>query len=253
MAMDPNLAAQVKALVTMELEQQKDQKGIELSRKLRVDQKKAGFKNAADKRAVGFLYDLKFDVEDFFLNYKKVLNQDEQLLDVAENAEEVKKFLEFAEKFGNMLNRKITKEVEAYQVAKSSRYGWLAEKFFRQSETFSDFDTDAQKWYEVDEPSADDKVKKLRQAEKQAALELRQKKSLGQEFDHPRGRKRSRWSWDPAETATSSSSSSAASVSSQDGLQNLYQPPTSRPGLGCHYCGELGHFIRHCPKKPAKN
>ena len=35
--------AQVKAMVTLELERQKDKQAIELTRKLRIDQKKAAF------------------------------------------------------------------------------------------------------------------------------------------------------------------------------------------------------------------
>ena len=46
-----------------------------MTRKLRVDQKKAAFKNASDKRAVGFLYEAKFDMEDFLSSLKKVLDE----------------------------------------------------------------------------------------------------------------------------------------------------------------------------------
>ena len=159
--------AQVQAMVTLELEKQKDKQTIELTRKLRIDQKKAAFKNASDKRAIGFLYDVKFDMEDFLAKFKKVIDEDDNVVDVRNNVENVKKFLDFCTGFGNMFNRKINKEIEAYEVAKTSKFGWLAEKYYRQSEVFNDFDPEKQPWFERQEPSADEK---LRQAEKQAAL-----------------------------------------------------------------------------------
>ena len=257
--MDPDMKAaidaQVQAMVTLELEKQKDKQTIELTRKLRIDQKKAAFKNASDKRAIGFLYDVKFDMEDFLAKFKKVIDEDDNVVDVRNNVENVKKFLDFCTGFGNMFNRKINKEIEAYEVAKTSKFGWLAEKYYRQSEVFNDFDPEKQPWFERQEPSADEKVKKLRQAEKQAAFASRQKKPFGQKFDN-RGRKRSRWG--PENSASSSTAAAAAgapasSVSSNDvkfGPQKLYQPPG---GHGCHFCGEFGHYIRNCPKKSAKN
>ena len=253
--MDPELKAaidaQVQAIVTLELEKQKDKQTIELTRHLRVDQKKAAFKNASDKRAVGFLYEAKFDMEDFLSSLKKVLDEDDKLLDVKDNAENVKNFLEFCTGFGNMFNRKLNKEIEAYEVAKTSKFGWLAEKYYRQTDVFNDFDPEKQPWFEREEPSAEDKVKKLRQAEKQAAFASKQRKPFGQKSES-RGRKRSRWGYSGESSASSSSAAApAATVSSKDvkfGSQNLYQPP-----VGCHFCGEFGHYVRNCPRKPAKN
>ena len=246
--------AQVKAMVTLELERQKDTKTIELTRKMRIEQKKAGFRSASDKRSVGFLYDVKFDLEDFYVNFKKVVDDDDNVKDLEGNADNVKEFIKFCSSFGNKLNRKVMKEIEGYEVAKTSKYGWLSEKYYRQTDLFNDFDPEEQKWYERDEPSAEDKVKKLRQAEKQAALNLRQKKSWDRRFDQPKGRKRTRWGH---QGESSASSSAAATVTSNDvkyGSMNLYQPPAYRSGNNaCHYCGEVGHYIRQCPKKPAKN
>ena len=68
--MDQDLKAAIDAQVTLELEKQKDKHTIQLTRKLRVDQKKAAFKNASDKRAVGFLYEVKYVMEDFLANFK---------------------------------------------------------------------------------------------------------------------------------------------------------------------------------------
>ena len=244
--------AQVKAMVTLELERQKDKQAIELTRKLRIDQKKAAFKQPGDKRAVGFLQDIKFDIEDFWTNFKRVLDEEDKVKDVVGNAENVKKFLDYCTGFGNMMNRKINKEMEGYEVAKFSKYGWVAEKYFRQAEVFNDFDPEKQRWFEREEPCADDKVKKLRQAEKQAALASKHRKPFGQKFE-TRGRKRTRWGFQAESTA--SSSSAPASMSSnvvKPGPQNIYQPPVSHK-IGCHFCGEFGHFIRNCPKKPANN
>ena len=102
--------AQVQAIVTLELEKQKDKQTIELTRKLRIDQKKAAFKNASDKRAIGFLYDVKFDMEDFLANFKKVIDEDDNVVDVMDYVENLKKFLDFCTGFGNMFNQKIKKD-----------------------------------------------------------------------------------------------------------------------------------------------
>ena len=102
--------AQVQAMVTLELEKQKDKQTIELTRKLRIDQKKAAFQNASDKRAIGFLYDVKFDMEDFLANFKKVIDEDDNVVDVMDYVENLKKFLDFCTGFGNMFNQKIKKD-----------------------------------------------------------------------------------------------------------------------------------------------
>ena len=108
--MDQDLKAAIDAQVTLELEKQKDKHTIQLTRKLRVDQKKAAFKNASDKRAVGFLYEVKYVMEDFLANFKKVIDEDDNVVDVMDYVENLKKFLDFCTGFGNMFNQKIKKD-----------------------------------------------------------------------------------------------------------------------------------------------
>ena len=49
---------------------------LELQKKIKVDQVKQLFKSPADKRGVGFLTDLDFDVDDFCARVKALLPED---------------------------------------------------------------------------------------------------------------------------------------------------------------------------------
>ena len=60
-ALQEAIDAQIQAKVTLELEKLKDSSTIELTRKMRIEQKKAGFRSAGDKRSVGFLYEASFN------------------------------------------------------------------------------------------------------------------------------------------------------------------------------------------------
>ena len=96
----------------------------------------------------------------------------------------------------------------------------------------------------------EDKLKKMRNAERQAAYSLKSKKSVSYKFE-TRGRfKRAKWNENGA-----SSSSSSASVPVNDvkfGGQQLYQPPQRSPPT-CYFCQEVGHMVRQGPKRLSKN
>ena len=83
--MDPNMQAQVAALITLELEKNKDAQGLSLSRKMQIEQRKNSFKTAADRRGVGFIMDLQFDLADFQNAFSKLLDDEENIKNVANN------------------------------------------------------------------------------------------------------------------------------------------------------------------------
>ena len=249
--------AQVTAKVILEMEKKQEaerRSELELSRKLRIDQEKSKFRQPADKRAVGFLMEMQFDMKDFLQSFSKLFTEGEEMKPIATNVEAVEAFVKKCSGFGNKMNRKLARELEAYNVANTSRYGWGAEKFYRQEDLFSKVGVteDKSNWYEKDEISPEEKVKKLRNAERQVALNNKQKKSSSSsKFEQRGGRKRTRWGL-PAESSTSSTpSSSTASAQQLIPQQQLYQPPV-RAGPKCFACGQFGHIQLYCPMKNIK-
>ena len=246
--MEAMMKAQVQAMVQLELE--KKGGAVELSRKLVIDQAKAKYKTPADKRAVGFLLEMQYDLTDFHESFKSLLDTEGNLKDVAANADAVQKFLKQVPVYGNKVYRKITREVESYNIANTSRFGWASEKMFRQEDTFVNNEgllAEPVKWYEQDDISKDDKVKKLHRAERQVALTLKSKKQSSKYEQTQRGRKRSRWGL-PSESATSSSSTPAASTLSSAAFApgQLFHPPSGAGPL-CFGCHKFGHIRRNCP------
>ena len=244
------MKAQVSAMFQLELEKRGG--AFDLSRKLVIDQQKAKFKNPADKRAIAFLLDVQYDLTDFHDGFKKLLDAEGNLKDVATNAALVEDFLKSVPVYGNKVFRKITREVESYNIANNSRYGWASEKFYRQEDTFVNnqgLDAAPVRWYEQDDISKEDKVKKLHRAECQAALNLKQKKQFSKFEPTQRGGKRSRWG--PAsETVTSASASSAPVANATSGPAfapaQLYHPPAGA-GPMCFNCHKFGHIRSRCP------
>ena len=98
------------------------------SRSLKLEQVKASVKSPADKRAVSYLADEEFDLNDLFSALDDIVTQDNNLLEVKANEEKFKGFATFCIGFANMRKRKNLKETEAYKVASRSQYGWLTEK-----------------------------------------------------------------------------------------------------------------------------
>ena len=132
--------AQVAAKVILEIEKKQEAEknnDLQLTRKLRIDQEKSKFRQPADKRAIGFIMDLQYDMKDFMQSYTKLFTEGEELKPVANNVEAIEAFVKKCSSFGNKINRKLAKEMEAYNVANTSRYGWAAEKFFRQEDLFN--------------------------------------------------------------------------------------------------------------------
>ena len=93
------MKAQVSAMFQLELEKRGG--AFDLSRKLVIDQQKAKFKNPADKRAIAFLLDVQYDLTDFHDGFKKLLDAEGNLKDVATNAALVEDFLKSVPVYGN--------------------------------------------------------------------------------------------------------------------------------------------------------
>ena len=251
--------AQVEALMIVEREkqqalmiaerekqQEKDKPSLDLTRKMRIEQVKGRFKDPANKRAVGHILELQFDMEDFQSKYMKLVNPDTTLVDVEANRKEVESFMEYCSRFGNMMMRKLSKERESYEIANRSSHSWLTEKFFREEEIFDTNDED-KAWYESDDLSKEEKLKKLRSAERQAVIALRQKKQFARKLDQgQRGRKRPRWG--PDLSAPSAAGAPPPPADGRFGPQQLFYPPPSR-GPQCFGCGDFGHIRRDCTKK----
>lgn len=91
--LSPAMLAQIEALWAMKEVKQKEEmkEYIDMSRKASIEIKKREFHRMEDKRAVGFICDLNYDLEDFFLKTKELLtnvgdaDNEPQVVDVAEN------------------------------------------------------------------------------------------------------------------------------------------------------------------------
>ena len=255
--MSPEMLAQVKALVVLEREKEKEKQKEELkdyvamSRKASIELRKSKFKEPQDKRAVGFISELRYDVEDFENLFKDLLDDNKEFVDFNENKEKVTQFLKSCATFGHKLNKKLEREYEAYKVANNSDLGWSTEKFYRQGAFFEDSLKDNNSsWLEKDEvESAEDKLKRFRNAERQAKMAAKDKTKSTKNFYQRGGRRRNRW--DEAAASDSSTPSSPAGGSSsfayKFGSQQMYQPPHSNP-VQCHLCDGFGHYKKNCPK-----
>ena len=276
------MQAQVAALITLELEKNKDAQGLSLSRKMQIEQRKNSFKTAADRRGVGFIMDLQFDLVDFQNAFSKLLDDEENIKNVADNAEAVVHFLKYCISFGSMINRKLEKEYEAYSIANNSRYGWSTEKYFRQESVFSNSGIqETTNWFDKDEISAEEKVKKFRNAEKQASFAAKQKRHYEDKFEFKGGNKRAKWDNSIPATATSSYAGSDSRYTPQQMyypqqmyspqqvhspqqmystqqmyvLQQMYVPPVPKMSASvpqCYNCWQVGHIQRNCPTKGKK-
>ena len=167
-------AAAVEALIKTHVEKERERHNEELAklrksneaadqlaRQARIEQEKAKFPKAGDKRVIQFLLDTKNDLLDF-QNCIKEFQDSDLTGSLSED------FLKKCIFFNNKNIRRIGREIESYEIANNSKYGWLTEKLFRQNEVF-DKQESTKAWYELPEPKAAEKEGKLKKAEKEAA------------------------------------------------------------------------------------
>ena len=86
----------------------------------------------------------------YYNEFKCLVGEDGTFISLDENKDKVESFLKFFAKFSNMRTRKCKKELESYEIANRSVYGWQTEKCFNDNLFDSSTDT---KWYEEDEES----------------------------------------------------------------------------------------------------
>ena len=136
--LSPEMLAQVEALWVMRDEERKAEmtEYIEMLRNASIENRKREFARPGDKRAVGFICSINYDLEDFCGKFKELLDENQEIKDVTTNEEKVTKFLKYCVFFGDKMSKKFNKEFESYQVANNSPGGWDTEKFFRQGELF---------------------------------------------------------------------------------------------------------------------
>lgn len=149
---------------------------LTLQRKIKVDQTKAQFSAPADKRGIGFITDLQFDIQDFAGSLRGLVSEDGVKLDIEAYKDKYSEFVDSCIVFSNKLDRKLTKEAEAYWLANVSPHGWLTEKFYNQAEVFERASLDNKPFWLEEELPVEKKLSKLRFAEKEARFSKQQKK-----------------------------------------------------------------------------
>ena len=170
-------AAAVEALIKTHVEKERERHNEELAklrksneaadqlaRQTAIDQEKAKFAKAGDKRVIQFLLETKNDLLDFQSCIKEL--QDSSSDPTSSLNEE---FLQKCVFYNNKHMRRIAREIESYEIANNSKYGWLTEKLFRQNDVFDKQDESRKAWFELPEPSATTKEGRLKKAEKEAA------------------------------------------------------------------------------------
>ena len=237
-----------------------------LARKTRIDQEVTKYKSPADKRAIKFLFDAKFDSADFEKKARVLLNEEGKLPEDIPK-EKLVTFVQEALSYIVKSKRKNEREIEAYEIANSCQegYGWSTVKHYFEEEIFSKTDEFAKPWYEKPEQTEAEKANKLRKARKLAKASREKEKDFS--YQYPAA-KRSRFG------APSSSYSgyglppaTAVSGGDQNQFQQYQQPsmysqalvnpvPTGvfYPPLGnslahvrCFHCQSFGHMKQNCP------
>ena len=169
-------AAAVEALIKAHVEKERERHNEELAKLRRsneaadqlarqagIDQEKAKFTKAGDKRVIQFLLESKNDLMDFQSCVKEFQDSSTDL-----TGSDREDFLRKCGFFNNKNMRRIEREIESYEIANNSKYGWLTEKLFRENQVF-DKQESSKAWYELPEPKAAEKEGKLKKAEREAA------------------------------------------------------------------------------------
>ena len=224
-----------------------------LARKTRIYQEIYKYISPADKRAIKFLFDAKFDSADFEKNVRVLLNEDGRL-DGNVPKEKLVSFFNEALSYVVKSKRKIEREIEAFEIAISCQegYGWATVKHYFEDEIFSKTDEFAQPWYEAN---------KLRKARKLAKAGREKEKDSSFQYSSA---KRPRFS--PLGNAYPGYGFTPATAVS-GGVQNQFQQPSMYsqaqvnpvpsgafyPPLGnslanvrCFRCNTFGHMKHQC-------
>ena len=152
------------------------------------------------------------------------------------------------------MSKKLNRQFESHQIANNSRGGWSTVNFFHQSDLF-DKNLKEKSWLEREEEGSEEKAKRLRNAERQASLDRKEKAKFSKSFSQRggSGRKRSRFDNSSRYSSPSSSAGSAAtspspSSSMMFGPSQMYYPPGAAQ-VQCYGCQGFGHIRKYCPQK----
>ena len=260
--LSPAMLAQIEALWAMKEAKQKEEmkEYIDMSRKASIEIKKREFHRMEDKRAVGFICDLNYDLEDFFTKTKELLtnvgdaDNEPQVVDVAENKDKTTAFIKYCVAFGAKMSKKLNRQFESHQIANNSRGGWATVDFFHQSDLF-DNNLKEKSWLDREEEGSEEKAKRLRNAERQAALDQKEKANFYKNYSQTGGseRKRSRYDFENSSELPAGPSASAVSTAASPSSSNMFGPsqlyfPPGAAQVQCYGCQGFGHIKKYCPQ-----
>ena len=122
-------------------QEQREKEQLSNLRQCEIEQEIKKFKSPASKRAVSFVLESKNDWEDCMEEFKPLLGDDDKLIPLNENKDKVESFLKFFDEFRKMKTRKEKKELESYEIANRSPFGWFTEKCYNDNLFESSHDT----------------------------------------------------------------------------------------------------------------
>jgi len=196
------------------------------ARDLKISQVKARFDSPGDKKAVGYLTEEKFDLQELYDAVNLITPADNSAPVVtAANCALVETTIGSVVTFLQKRMRIRKCEEESYRIAKESVYGWRTEKLYRKEAMFEEDDVDdSLHWWQKPELSVEKKKEKVRGAERDVKFSFTNKKLLLQ---------------------------NSSQHSYKQNPQNISDSRVSLPYARsdsriCSKCGGVGHIARFC-------
>ena len=232
------------------------------SRDLKIQQIKESYNNASDKRVMEYLLRARFDVEDLdeklspFYNAEAKEEEGENVVKNADNVELVRDLILHVGYYGNMTKRKLDREIESYKIAKKAGYGWDTVAKYREHELFEREDDDTP-FYELPEPSDEEKLKKLRTSRNESRKE---RLDYHRNYNNNRGARRGNNFYKPkfggfyrqrrrSYEAEHHSGARARPNYHPKELEKEPAAPQKKDRDQCFNCGSRdGHIARFCPQ-----
>ena len=192
----------------------------ELARDGKIKGEVAKHKSPQVKRAMGYLMDYKFKLDDA----NDILGSLAKVPVTEANASVYMNKLEKLSGIVEHLNDSVESEIQANKIASRSSFGWKTVKMFESDSLFEGED-------------ADSLTKKLRSAEYQAGRDSKFRNSF----------RKTRWDKRPHDFRASESRSSESNSRVSD--TRAVKKPFDMSKIVCFKCSETGHFQNNCPKK----
>jgi len=237
----------VQQQMLMEKEQREN---LLLARQMRIQQQVFKYSRPADKTAMRFLLDAKYDMQDFYSKFSTLLQADGTTLKGEDEFQVYKDFVEYVVTWANMRTRKLDAETDSYHVANTARGGWATEKVFSRNKRsgFAGKSSD-KNWWEEDDLSIEEKEKKLKDADREVLFQKKNKPYYGN-IKRANG-KSSRW--DTPNHLQEVPPAAAGSAGSFNAVPaRMWYPPRDLSQIICWNCDQPGHRRDACPKPPKK-